>query len=250
MTSTCPRPNPTAAPFLTGEWRHLLMLNYEIDPEILKPLVPSGTELDFWDDKAICSMVGFRFLNTRVRKIGFPFHQNFDEVNLRFYVRRLHEGEWRRAVVFVREVVPRTAIAAIARLAYNEPYLAMPMRHTVQMEAAVNGGEGLVRYQWRGKRWYTLEATTSGAPQTLEPGSEAEFITEHYWGYTSQRDGGCLQYQVEHPRWRVWPAKTARFDCDIDRMYGHQFTEALQAAPRSAFVAEGSDVAVYHGVRI
>ncbi len=79
----------TPAPFLTAEWRHLAMLNYEIDPVILRPFVPSGTELDSWNGKTYVSIVGFLFLKTRVRGLAIPFHQNFEEINLRFYVRRL-----------------------------------------------------------------------------------------------------------------------------------------------------------------
>src|SRR4029453_13951422 len=132
-----------AAPFLTAEWRYLVMLNYEIDPGILRPLVPPGTELDFWHHRPLVSMVGFRFINTRLLRIRLPFHQNFDEINLRFYVRRRQQGEWQRGVVFVREVVPKHAIATIARSVYNEPYVALPMRHEIDMDGAVAGEPGL-----------------------------------------------------------------------------------------------------------
>lgn len=237
-------------PFLSAEWRHLLLLNYEVDPALLHPLVPAGTELDFWQGRALVSVVAFRFLNTRLRGVPIPLHSDFEEINLRFYVRRYSGGAWRRAVVFIREVVPRVAIATVARLAYNEPYIALPMRHEVRMEEALSGGPGLVRYQWKQGRWYTAEARTVGLPQPLAEGSEEEFITEHYWGYTSQRDGGCLEYEVEHPRWRVWQVSTRRLDCDIERMYGAEYENALSSPPRSAFVAEGSPVAVYRGVRL
>jgi uncharacterized protein YqjF (DUF2071 family) len=72
----------SARVFLTAEWRHLAMLNYIIDPALLKPLVPAGTELDFWGGQTYVSMVGFLFLNTRVRGIPIPFHRNFEEINL------------------------------------------------------------------------------------------------------------------------------------------------------------------------
>ncbi len=226
------------------------MLNYEIDPALLAPLVPQGTELDRWDGRTLVSMVGFRFLGTRVRGIPIPFHRNFDEINLRFYVRRRDPDGWRRGVVFIREVVPRRMIALVARLGYNEPYVALPMRHLVQMEPAESGGNGLARYQWKQDRWYTLEVTTAGVARPLESGSEAEFISEHHWGYTRQRDGGTLEYQVNHPRWRVWAAESSRLDCDVERMYGREFVPALEAAPASAFVADGSEVAVFAGQRI
>ena len=223
------------------------MLNYEIDPALLRPMVPGGTELDHWNSRTLVSMVGFSFLSTRVLGFPVPLHQDFDEINLRFYVRRQAEDGWRRGVVFIKEVVPRRLIATIARLAYNEPYVALPMRHLIQMEQAKAGGAGLARYQWKQERWYTIEAETSGPPERVEPGSEAEFITEHYWGYTRQKDGGTIEYRVDHPRWRVWNAQSAKLDCDVSRMYGGQFGPALSATPVSAFLAEGSEVTVFAG---
>jgi uncharacterized protein YqjF (DUF2071 family) len=244
------RPALLRRPFLTAEWRYLLMLNYEVDPALLRPLVPAGTELDFWQGRALVSIVAFRFLDTRLRGVPIPLHRDFDEINLRFYVRRYSGGVWRRAVVFIREVVPRVAIATVARLAYNEPYVALPMQHEVRMEGAHSGEPGLVRYQWKQGRWYTAEARTVGLPQPLAHGSEEEFITEHYWGYTAQRDGGCLEYEVEHPRWRVWQVSESRLDCDIERMYGGEYRDALGGPPCSVFVADGSPVAVHRGVRL
>ena len=243
-------PDSRPAPFLTADWLYLVILNYEIDPGVLRPLVPAGTELDFWRDRALVSVVGFRFINTRVRNFRLPFHRHFDEINLRFYVRRRQGDEWRRAVVFVREVVPRHAIATVARVLYNEPYLALPMRHAIDMDGAPAGEPGLARYQWKQSRWYTLEARTLGVPAPVREGSEEQFITEHYWGYTAQQDGGCIEYEVAHPRWRVWQTSASRLDCDVERMYGRQYVRALGATPTSAFVAEGSPVIVYRGVRL
>jgi uncharacterized protein YqjF (DUF2071 family) len=184
------------------------LLNYAIDPGILAPLVPQGTELDTWQGRTLVSVVGFRFLRTRVLGLPVPFHTNFDEINLRFYVRRVVAEEVRRGVVFIREVVGLPAIATVARWAYHEPYVALPTRHHIEMDGA-SGANGLARYQWRQQRWYTLEATISGPSRPLEPGSQAEFITEHYWGYTRQRDGGTIEYRVTHPRWQVWTPTAA-----------------------------------------
>jgi uncharacterized protein len=232
-----------ARPFLTAEWRSLVMLNYAIDPAILASLVPRGVELDLWQGEALVSMVGFRFLDTRLLGVAVPWHRDFDEVNLRFYVRRKMEGEWRRGVTFIREIVPKRAIAATARAFYNEPYLALPMRHRIVLRS--------YRYEWRWcDRWQSLSAEVTGAAAAMPAGSDEEFIFEHYWGYTRQRDGGTVEYRVEHPRWDVWQTTNARLDCDVAGLYGPQFTEALSAPPRSAFVAEGSPVSVRRGVRV
>jgi hypothetical protein len=216
------------------------MINYAIDPAVLQPLVPRGTELDSFAGVTYVSVVGFQFLKTRVLRIPFPFHQNFEEVNLRFYVRQKCRDGWRRGVVFVRELVPRRAIAFVARTFYGEPYLALPMRHHLE-----HGASGFTaRYEWRrGGTWESLEVTGAGEPQEIAPGSLAEFITEHYWGYTT-RAKGSTQYEVQHPRWRAWTSREARLEADIAALYGPQFVEALSAPPASAFLAEGSPVAV------
>jgi uncharacterized protein YqjF (DUF2071 family) len=236
-------------PFLTARWRYLAMLNYEVPPEILAPFVPRGTELDSWQGKTFVSIVGFLFLDTRVRGIAVPGHRDFEEVNLRFYVRRRAEDGWRRGVVFVKEIVPRLAIAATARLLYGEKYVALPMRHSITGDPA--GGGLSVTYGWRHLgRWNGIGAVVSGEPKEALPGSEEEFITEHYWGYSSLRGGGTVEYRVEHPRWRVWPLQRPVLDCDVSGLYGERFAGPLSGEPSSAFLADGSEVAVYSGVSL
>lgn len=237
-------------PFLTAEWRDLAMFNFEIAPAVLEPLVPAGTELDAWGGTTYVSVVGFRFVDVRVLGLSIPGHTDFEEVNLRFYVRRRAPGdEWRRGVVFVRELVPRHAIAWLARWRYNEPYRALPMRHRIERDRA--GMPRTLAYEWRReRRWEGLSLRTVGAPAALVPGSEAEFITEHYWGYTRQRDGSTIEYRVDHPSWRVWDAAEARLQCDAAALYGRPFAEALASPPRSTFLAEGSPVSVHRPRRL
>jgi uncharacterized protein YqjF (DUF2071 family) len=227
------------------------MLQYEVEPDLLRPLVPRGTQHQDWQGRTLVSLVGFRFLDTRILGAPIPLHRDFDEVNLRFYVRRRSPEGWRRAVVFVREIVPRRAIAVVARIWYNEPYIALPMRHAIAMDGAERGGTGRVSYGWRqAGEWGGLEVETRGSPALPSAGSEEEFVSEHYWGYTARRDGGSLEYQVTHPPWRVWAAASAELRCDGDRLYGAPFARALEAPPRSAFVADGSPVVVYRGRRL
>lgn len=234
--------------FLTAEWRFPAMLNYQVDPRLLEKLVPAGTELDRWRGKTFVSLVGFRFLNTRVFGIPIPFHRDFDEVNLRFYVCRCEGNELRRGVVFVREIVPRWAVATLARMAYNEQYVSLPMSHTItsQPEDGLN-----VDYAWRfRRRWNRLTLSASGEPAIPEEGSEAQFIAEHYWGYSAQRDGGCVEYRVAHPAWHVWTSHDAKFEGDMEELYGHDLAAVLRGRPDSAFLAEGSAVMVYRGRRL
>ena len=234
-----------ASTFLTAEWASLVMINYAVDRATLAPFLPHGVELDLWRGDALVSMVGFLFLDCRVLGVPIPFHRDFEEVNLRFYVRRKVDGEWRRGVVFVREIVPRRAIALVARVAYNEPYIALPMR------SEVPAGAGRFSYSWKFRgRWNSLSAETRGEPAQIASGSAEEFIFEHYWGYTRQRDGGTMEYQVEHPAWHVWQTESSALDCEVAALYGASFAGPLDAKPHSAFVAQGSQVSVRRGGRV
>ncbi len=238
-------------PFLTAEWRYLAMLNFEIEPKVLVPLVPIGTEMDAWNGRTFVSAVGFLFLNTRVKGIAIPFHRHFEEINLRFYVRRKSEEGWRRGVVFVKEIVPRTAIALMARWLYNENYVALPTGNSIARSPKNSDNVESVKYSWRFENKPSfIELVTCGTAGHFVEGSEEEFITQHYWGYSAQRDGGTVEYRVDHPAWRVWQAQSCRLECDVANLYGQQFVDALIGPPSSAFLAEGSDITVYKGRRI
>jgi uncharacterized protein YqjF (DUF2071 family) len=244
MTSSSP-----GGVFLTGEWRFLAMLNYRVDPALLEPYVPVGTTLDTWQGATYVSVVGFLFRNTRVLGLPIPWHRDFEEVNLRFYVRREVNGEVRRGVTFISELVPRRAVAALAWFAYNEPYRALPMRHLIEPDPLTLDGSvepERVNYAWRQPSgWSSLTVEVSGPAQLVAEGSEAEFITEHYWGYTRQRDGGTIEYRVTHPRWRTWAVRQAALTGDLNELHGVSFGAVLAAPPSSAFLADGSRVAVH-----
>lgn len=232
------------------------MLNYEIAPDAVAPLIPAGTELDFWNGKTYVSMVGFLFQHARVRGFSIPCHRHFEEVNLRLYVRHKAEDGWRRGVVFIKELVPRAAIAFIARTFYNENYACLPMSHRIDPDNMefdqANGADPIsVSYSWRFKnRDNFLKVKTRGSAQLPSEGSHQEFIAEHYWGYVTQRDGSTKEYRVKHPRWRIWEAETAEFQCDVAKLYGKQFCDFLACPPASAFLADGSEIKLYNGVKL
>ena len=192
------------------------MLNYEVDARILAPFVPPGIELDAWQGKTLASIVAFEFAEVRVLDKPVPCHRDFEEMNLRFYVRRRTADGWRRGVVFVRELVPLPTVALLARLLYGEPYKALPMDRLFQHHSIPPGSSGTaarertttVRYSWyHDKTWNRVEATvdTTQEPRLPEPGSEEEFLTDHTYGYGSRR-GQTIEYVVEHPTWRYWNA--------------------------------------------
>lgn len=243
LTATATKPR--AGVFLTAGWHNLALFNFTIDPRILESYLPLGTELDCWQGQAIVSVVGFQFFHANALGIPLLFHRRFEEVNLRFYVARQTPEGRRRGVVFIREIAPKWLISTAARWFYNENYVTMPMRHRVV--PPTESVEGSVHYEWLpGPRWNGLSAHMQGKAELPIVGSEEEFITEHYWGYTKQRDGGTMEYQVEHSPWRVWPATKAHYDCDVEAIYGKSFVPYLRE-PCSVFVADGSSVVVRRG---
>jgi uncharacterized protein YqjF (DUF2071 family) len=224
------------------------MLNYEVGPGLLSRYVPSGTSLDSFQGKTYISLVGFRFCRTKLLgRFPVPFHADFDEVNLRFYVRRKVGSEERRGVVFIAEVVPRRAIATTARVLYGENYVCLPMRHKIE----TNGSGNTVEYQWRvDGQWCRIFAQTADLPKQAAEGSLEQFITEHYWGYSTQRSGASLEYHVSHDPWKVWAATSAGFEGEASTLYGTDLAAVLQRRPNSAFVADGSPVIVFRGNRL
>lgn len=235
--------------FLTAAWTDLVVLNYEVDPAHLRPLVPRGTELDDYRGRHFVSVVGFLFRDTRVLGMAVPFHRDFEEINLRFYVRRHEAHEVRRGVVFVREIVRKPAIAAVARWVYNENYVRRATASDVRRPS--NGDPGRTEYRWRhGPDWVAAGAEFKGESALPEPGSDLEFIIEHYWGYVRQRDGSTAEYRVEHPAWHVWPAARAWLHGDAAGFYNTPCAAALMVPPAFALVADGSPVTVYRGRRL
>jgi len=234
--------------FLEAQWKNLLMLNYEVDPQILEPYIPFGTVLDLWQGKALVSMVGFMFEETRVLGIKWPFHVDFEEVNLRFYVKHFDGNEWKRGAVFISEIVPKSAIVLIANTLYKEHYRALPMRHSVN---PVGNDHTQYLYEWKLKGiWNKLGATISNHFEDIQPGSPEEFIFEHYWGYNSLGPAKTMQYQVEHISWQVAKVTEPIFEADVAELYGKAFEPYLTVKPFSAFFANGSEINVRVGEKI
>jgi len=227
--------------FLKAEWRKLALANYVVDRDLLEPYVPFGTELDTWEGTCYASLVGFMFLNTKVMGLKIPWHVNFEEVNLRFYVKRKEGDVWKRGVVFIKEIVPKPAISWVANTIYREHYQTCKMSH----EWAMLNKKLQVEYRWQmGGKWNLFSVETE--PQTTEilPGSEAEFITEHYWGYAKVGENSTNEYEVTHPRWQQYNVLDALIEVDFEANYGKPFAFLSQKGPKSIMLAEGSPITV------
>lgn len=234
--------------FLKAQWKNLVMLNYQVDATILKPYIPAGTVLDLWEGKALVSMVGFMFLDTQVMGIKWPWHVDFEEVNLRFYVKYFNGTEWKRGAVFISEIVPKSIIVLIANSLYKEHYRALPMRSTI---TPVADNHTAFLYEWKlNGRWNKLGATAGNELLDIKPGSPQEFILEHYWGYNGLSSNKTMEYQVEHISWQTGLVRDYIFDADVAALYGDAFKPYLEKEPVSAFYALGSEIKVRMGEKI
>ncbi|MBC3788076.1 YqjF family protein [Spirosoma utsteinense] len=231
--------------FLTAEWRNLIFANYPIDRQVLEPLVPYGTELDEYDGQCYGSLVGFYFQRVKLfGKLAVPFHQQFEEFNLRFYVRRKTDTGWKRGVVFVKEIVPKFAITLVANTLYGEPYATHPMRHSWRQ----TGDTQAIQYDWKvGSDWNHIRVHADRVGHALVADSEEAFITEHYWGYTKRGEGRTSEYEVVHPQWSIYPVRDYAIHCDVEKLYGAAFAPYFDQSPASIFLADGSAVAIKSG---
>jgi len=229
--------------FLTAKWKNLLMLNYTVEASILKPYLPAGTELDYFNGNCYASIVGFMFQDTKLKGIPVPFHRTFEEINLRFYVRFKDGNEWKRGVVFIKEIVPKKMITVVANFLYGEKYYHMPMKNTLIETRDFYE----VKYEWFfNHEWNYLQATAEKPTNPVTAGSEEEFITEHYWGYSKINNNSTSEYRVNHPKWNVHRLLSFDLHCNIGKLYGKEFIEPLSKQPSSVLLAQGSDISVHH----
>lgn len=227
--------------FLNAEWRKLSFANYEISPSFLSKHVPPGTELDLWEGKCFVSLIGFMFLNTKILGVKVPFHINFEEVNLRFYVKRFENNTWKRGAVFIKEIVSKPALTFVANTLYNEHYQTLPMRHHWE-ENSINR---VVTYQWKkNKIWQSFKVCAALTAVEIEKNSETEFITEHYWGYAKVNNNVSNEYEVTHPRWKEYKVESSEIKVDFGMVYGPDFEFLNHLVPTSVMLAEGSEITV------
>jgi len=227
--------------FLKAKWQNLIMANYEIDPLILKPYLPKGVDLDYFEGKTYVSLVGFLFKNTSIFGIQIPFMGTFEEVNLRFYVIRKVGNENKRGVVFINETVPNKLVAWVANKLYKEHYIAIPTQH--EWNFTENKKE--VKYQWKVKsKWNKIKVVASAAKHKMKAGSIEEFIFEHYFGYTKVNPEKSIEYKINHPSWEINTINNYQIECDFAAFYGNDFGVLNKTKPHSVMLAEGSDISV------
>jgi|AntRauTorckE5430_2_1112549.scaffolds.fasta_scaffold15822_1 hypothetical protein len=233
-------------PFLTAEWRRLILLTYDVEPFLLEEYLPKGLglELDLYKGRAFVSFVAFDFKETRVKGIKIPFHVSFPEVNLRLYVRHTDkDGMVRRGVLFIREFVPKPCITMIANRFYNEHYFTIEMSSDYEIE----DDQLIIQHSLKqGRIEHDLKFIVENKPYFPTEDSTEHFFKEHEWGFGISKNGKLSVYKVEHPIWRIYPLRT-RFELGIrfDKLYGENWEILNGKLPFNIMVAEGSEIKVF-----
>lgn len=227
--------------FLKANWENIIMANYEIDPEILSPFLPKGVELDLFNEKCYISLVGFMFKKTKLFNVPIPFFGNFEEINLRFYVKRKEGSVLKRGVVFINETIPYPIVAWTANKLYNEHYTVVPTKHKIMEEKSLKK----VKFEWLlNKKWNSIAVTTPTTSEKMKPNSLESFIYEHYYGYTKINENKTEEYKLQHPSWKISEVLDYQIICDFEAMYGKSFSVLDQTKPEAVFIADGSAVAI------
>ena len=231
-----PFPRPWTYP-LSAQWRDLVLISWRADDAALTPLLPHGLELDRWHGDAYVSLVGMRF--ARVRLFGVPAPPfAYDEINLRFYVRRkVANGDPMPGVVFIRQIVPHRMTALAAQMIYGEPFVRSPISRIDEA--------GRLGYRWRqGGIRNEFAVHPAETVDYAEPDSLEDFLTTRHWGYNGKPTGPTTTYHVQRPAWKVGVARPLSMDCDLEPLAGGAIAKITGGEPTSALFAGGSRAAV------
>lgn len=231
---------------LTANWINPLLFSWPVDDAVLEPLLPPGLIIDHWQGQAYLSLVGLRFEDLRV--FGIPaFPRRYDEVNLRFYVRRpAHSGDCQPGVVFLRQLVPHRLTALAAHAIYGERFRTAPVGHEYRSgDAPGTTLTVCIAYHWEAQgRRQRFWAAADDSPMAVAPGSLEDFLTNRYYGYNRKPGSAARTYLLTRPPWTVRLASRWGTDCDFSQVCGGRLTDAMPKAPASVLLASGSRAAV------
>ena len=223
--------------FLVANWENLVVATFETERKLLQPFVPPGTELNDWNGRCCMSLVAFMFSNTSLMGIPCPFYRSFEELNLRFYVRRKEGSTWKKGVVFIKEIVPAKLIGWAGKLFYRENFISLSMRHAIY--TGTNSQH--VEYYWMLKKQTNyLKIQSSLLPAIPGANTLDTFISAHYTAFTRKGANRTLSFTIQHTPWKVYPALAFDMRIDARVLYGDGFAEAFQQKPLAAFLMDGS----------
>ncbi|MAY05390.1 MAG: hypothetical protein CMB25_07340 [Euryarchaeota archaeon] len=187
-----PFPMPPRSYAISQEWRELTFMHWKVDPERLKTHLPSGLEIDFFEEEAYVGVIPFVMKNVRPKGLpSVPGISTFAEFNVRTYV--IKDGQ--PGVFFLTLDAKSLVTCSYAPKAYGLAYRYAKAK--VRRE-----GETL---HWRSCRssdgaQLVGTSTANGSIRSAEPASLEHFLFERYCLYTEHN--GCLRRAyVYHQPW-------------------------------------------------
>lgn len=227
--------------FLQADWNKLICANYIIDPKILEKYIPFGTILDLHQEKCYVSLVCFKYSNTQLFGIKFPFYKNFEEINLRFYVKReISPGIWRKEAAFTQLFFPKRPLTFIANFIYKENYKTRPIKHTLKK----NEFHDVTTYYIKNKKWFHISVSYDRKLHPIVKTSSEYFFHGHLWGTAKVNSKSSTSYKIEHPEWKTYSITNWEINVDFGSLFGNDFKFLNAIKPESVMMTEGSKVTV------
>ena len=226
--------------FLTARWENLAIITYKIHPASLSIYIPPGLAADTINGDAFVSIVAFDFNDIKIKSLRIPFHVNFPEINLRFYVK----DENRNGVVFISEFVDKYFVPFVANSVYNENYKRIRMKKVMK----ILDGDDVIHLNYNmNMKGREFNLNMKAKQESFIPGENTieHFIKEHEWGFGKSRRGKLLSYKVVHPVWEVCPVTHFSHNFDFGLIYGNKWEMLNDEKPFNVMFAKGSEVKVF-----
>lgn len=183
-------PHVVRRSFTLQSWRDVVFLHWRVDPDVVAPLLPPGTEPDLVDGTTWIGVVGLRMTDLRVGPVPYP---SFLELNIRLYS---CGTSGQRAVVFRAMEASEPVFAAASRSSTRLPYTWAAMRFThAGRRIGFATRRRLPRPSGTGLRF---EVEYDAAPH--EPSATEAALTAR-WSLHQRWYGPTLRWPVTHPAW-------------------------------------------------
>jgi uncharacterized protein YqjF (DUF2071 family) len=206
-------------------WNDLLFAHWPVPAAKLQSLLPSGLEVDTFDQSAWVGVVPFSMDRVQLRGVPrIPGASRFPELNLRTYVR---ERNTNRAGVYFFCLEASNPLAVVfAKAVFHLPYhwarMSIKARSeeefTYQSERLLSAKPVRFRAHYRGLG--QVRAVDQSRPGTIE-----HFLTERYCLFTSNRSGQLLRGDIHHMPWPLEAAEAEIEWNDLPARYGIELPE-------------------------
>jgi len=223
--------------FMKGNWEHLVIQTFTCNPEILKEYLPNDIELDLYQGKALFSMVAFTFSKVSFFGIKVPFHQEFGEINFRFYARSKIDNT--KGVVFIREFAPKPLIAFVANTIYNEPFYYKNIKKNILQSAT----QKKVTYKFNKNNEISVQAHSHSKP--TQKNSLQEFIVDRYIAFVKGRNNTTYQYKINHRPWQLHQIKKCKITIKVLELLPEVFKNSEHI---TTYFVDGSAVTIQKGI--